>query len=243
MITYKGQKIADKGVVINLQKRPERKISTDKLLSSLGFEGYEFVEGVVFEDPYWRQLNYGVTQAFLNCMKFVLDNNLNDLIIFEDDLKIMNGTTEEDFDNTFRNWNFHSNQYDIIGLGSRPLMGASIYKEHQNFGKVTNALCAHAYYYKKPFIEYFYEKLKNFNKPGDEYYKVVNDEFINDCCSHEILCKKYQKIFNVGITIPLLFSQTNGFSDGNNSEGDFDRFIENCYWHAIEKGKNTNLQN
>lgn len=237
MLTYKGKKIADRGLVINLAIRPEKKVYTDNLLTSLGFEGYEFIDGVIFEDPYWKQMNFGCTQALLNCMKISLDSDENDLIVFEDDIKVMNGVTTSDFDNVFDKWEYFSKYYDIISMGSRPIAGARIIKEDDNFGRVTNSLCTHAFYYKRAFMEYYYNNLKNYNIPGDPYYRVVCDEFLNDCCSHEIVCRNYNKIFNVGITIPLLFSQLSGFSDGANSEGDFDKFIENCYWLAIKKGQ------
>lgn len=235
MITYKGKKIADKGLVINLPHRTDRKESSNELLKSLGFEGYEYIDGVIKEDPWWRR--YGAVQAFLNCAKVVLDENLDSLIIFEDDIKVMNHVTEEDFKKVFDKWDNFTEYYDIIALGTRPLPDAKIVKDDENFGTLSNCVCAQAFYFKRPFLEYFYENLKNYEDPNDPYYKVIHDEFINDCCSHEIIYKKRNKLFKVGITIPMLFSQHGGWSDNEWGEYNHDGWIEHCYWQAVEKGK------
>jgi len=235
MLTYKGKKIADKGLVINLPHRKDRKENSNSLLKSIGFDGYEYFEGVIHSDEEWRR--YGATQSFLDCAKIALDENLETLVVFEDDIKIMNNVTQQDFDNIFEKWDKFVEFYDLIAMGARPLIDSKIVKNDENFGSVSNALCAQAFLYKRPFLEYFYKTLKNYNVPGDPYYKVISDEFINDCCSHEIIYKNKNKLFNVGITIPMLFTQHAGFSDNENSEQNYDGWIEYCYWTAIKKGE------
>jgi FkbM family methyltransferase len=46
---YKGKKIADRGCIINLPERTDRKISIEKTLTDLNFSGFEFVDGVKME--------------------------------------------------------------------------------------------------------------------------------------------------------------------------------------------------
>ena len=232
MITYKGKKIADKGFVINLPYRMDRKYHTELLLKELGFEGYEYINGVIFDDPNWRV--YGHVQAYLNCAKIALDEGLESIVIIEDDIKVMNKTMTSDFDSVFSKWDFYSNYFDLIGLGTRPIEGSKVYRVDEHFGRVTNALCTQAFFLKKDFLEYFYNNMKNFNVPEDPYYRVLADEFLNDCCSHEILCKKENKLFNVGITIPMLFTQRDGYSDNLKCYEKYDEYLERCYWDALK---------
>lgn len=234
MLSYKGNKIADKGYLINLPYRVDRKEKTLKLLSELGFEGYEIVDGVVFDDPEWKI--YGCTQAYLNCFKTALENNWDSVVIFEDDIKVMNRTKISDIDAIFSKWGFFSNYFDLIGLGTRPIEGSKIFRIDEHFGKVTNTLCTQAFFYKKNFIEYFYNNMKNYTVPDDPYYRVIVDEFFSDCCSHEIVCKKRNKLFNVGITIPMIFTQRDGYSDNLKSYEKFDEYLDKCYWNALKLG-------
>lgn len=236
MITYKGKKIADKAFIISLPYRMDRRYHTDLTLKKYGFEGYEYVDGVVYEDPYWRV--YGATQSFLNCAKRALDEGLESIIIFEDDIKVMNGVVESDFDIIFEKWDKFVDYFDLIGLGTRPLEGSRIEKIDENFGRVSNLLCAQSFFFKRNFLEYFYETLKNYKNPNDSYYRVIVDEFFNDCCSHEILCKKENKLFNVGITIPMLFTQRDGYSDNLKCYEKYDEYLERCFWDALKLGEN-----
>lgn len=241
MITYKGKKIADKGFVINLPYRMDRKYHTELLLKDLGFDGYEYISGVIFDEEEWKV--YGCTQTYLNIFEIALNENLDSVVIFEDDIKVMNGTEISHFDSVFDKWEKFSNHYDFIALGSRPIEGSKIYREDENFGRVTNTLCTQAFFYKRNFFEYFYETMKNYKNSSDPYYRVVVDEFFSDCCSHEILCKKENKLFNVGITIPMLFTQRDGYSDNLKCYEKYDEYLEKCYWGALKLGDEINCKN
>lgn len=240
MISYKGKKIADAGFVINLPHRTDRKSKTKEILDNLGFEGYEFIDGHVFDDPEWKK--FGCTQTYINIAEIMMLNDWEDIIIFEDDIKIMNGVSINDIDDIFDNWDEAKQNYDLISFGSRPLPGAKINKDSERFGRVSNTLCQHAWYYQKNFIEYMYNSLKNLQNPEDMFYRVFIDEFVNDCCSHEQIYKTKNKLFKVGITIPLVFTQTGGFSDIENSEQNYDGWIEYCYWEAIKNGEKYNKE-
>lgn len=235
MLSFKGKKIADKGLLINLPHRVDRKERSIKLLEELGFEGYDIIKGVLFDDPNWRV--YGHVQAYLNCAKIALDEGIESLIIFEDDIKVMSRTKISDFDDVFSKWDFFSNHFDLIGLGTRPLEGSKIFKLDKNFGKVTNLLCTQAFFLKRDFLEYFYNSMKRYDVPGDPYYRVLADEFLNDCCSHEIICKNKNKLFNVGITIPMLFTQRDGYSDNLMCVEKYEEYLESCFWNALELGE------
>jgi hypothetical protein len=241
MLFYKNKKIADKGFVINLPHRTDRREMADRTLSEMGFDGYEFIDGFVFDDPEWKK--FGCTQTYLNCSKYIIENNLNDVFIFEDDIKIMSGVNSIDIDNIFNNWEIAQNTYDLISLGSRPVPGSHIIKDSDFFGTVSNTLCTQSWYYKKNFLEYMFETLKDFKESSHTHYKVLIDEFINDCCSHEHIWKRPNKLFKVGISIPMIFTQYPSFSDVENSTQNYEGWIEYCYWESLKNGENIENEN
>jgi hypothetical protein len=230
-LTYKGLKIADAGFVINLPERIERKNSTDKLLSEIGFSGYNFFNGVKILDESWRV--FGCTQAYINLFEIALKENYNNIIVFEDDIKLMNSINTSQIDSIFNTFSIHSKNYDVIALGTRPLPGSKIIKETENFGKIYNLLSTHSFFYKKNFISYLYNSLKNYKLPKTLHYNCIIDEFINDCCSHNFVLKNKNKIFNIGITIPMVFTQNNSYSDNEMCIQEYDNWMEECFWNAL----------
>jgi GR25 family glycosyltransferase involved in LPS biosynthesis len=86
-------------------------------------------------------------------------------------------------------------------------------------------------------MEHLYENLKEFKNPDSKYYRVYIDEFINDSCSHEIIYKTPNKLFNVGVTIPMVFTQSKSYSDNEMSDQNYDEWIEDSFWQALNNGK------
>jgi len=99
---YKGKKIADRGYIINLPHRTDRLESSTKLLDELGFTGYEIFEGVVMENPEFKKL--GSTASFLKIFEEVLKSDDQDLIVFEDDIKLIDNVNKFDLDKIFNDW-------------------------------------------------------------------------------------------------------------------------------------------
>jgi GR25 family glycosyltransferase involved in LPS biosynthesis len=234
MFKYKDVNIADKCYVINLKSRTDRRDLVSNELDKNHFSGYEFFEGIKMDDPSKRL--WGCTMSFIKIFEKALEENLDSIVIFEDDIKLLDGLTEKDLDNVFNSWLYAKENFEIVALGTRPIPNSFIIKEHNHFGSVSNCLCAHAFYYTKNFMEYAYDCLKNFEVEGDNYHKCLIDEFIHDCCSHIEVRKNKNKLFKVGITIPMIFSQRKSFSDNENSEQNYDGWIQYCYEMALKKG-------
>lgn len=228
---YNGIKIADAGFVINLKKRIDRKFEVDELLTSMGFNGYLFFNGVEINDELWYK--FGCTQAYLNLFEIILKENYNTVIIFEDDLKIMDSITIKQINEIISKLPSFSIKYDAIALGTRPLPNFKIKKEDENFGKIESLLTTHCFFYNKNFIKYLYECLKNYKNFKSNHYKCLIDECINDCCSNKFILKNKNKIFNIGITIPMIFTQKNSFSNNELINQDYDQWMEDCFWDAI----------
>ena len=228
---YNGIKIADAGFVINLPKRFDRKYDVDTLLKKMGFDGYIFFNGVEIKDNNW--FNFGCTQAYINLFDIILKENYQTVIIFEDDLKIMNSANLDEINDVFYKLPAFSKKYDAIALGTRPIPNFKIKKEDKNFGKIESLLTTHCFLYNKKFIYYLYENLKCYKSLKSKHYKCLIDECINDCCSNKFVLKNKNKIFNIGITIPMIFTQKNSYSDNELINQDYDLWMEECYWNAI----------
>lgn len=235
-LKYKDIVIADAGFVMNLPDRPDRRENVINVLNQLEITGWEFEDGVRFETEEWRR--YGCTQSYLNIFKKAIDNNYDSIIVFEDDIKIANMINSEQIDKIFKQIKKKSRWYDFIALGTRPLQGSSIVKSSENFGTISNCLCTQAFLYKKKFIKHAYNKLKNYQDHTCEYYKVFIDEFINDSCSHEQIYKRPNKLFRAGITIPMMFTQLASYSDNEKNFMNYEGWIEDSFWAALNKGSN-----
>jgi hypothetical protein len=236
MLKYKDTVIADAGFVINLPEREDRRNEVTQLLNELDITGWEFENGVKHDEPEWHK--YGCTQTFLNIFKKAIDNNYSSIIIFEDDITLTQTITKEDIDSIFKQIKKKSRKYDFIALGTRPLWDSKIIKNSDYFGTVENCVCAHAFLYKKKFIKYIYSKLKNYKKESCPHYKVIIDEFINDCCSHKQIYKRPNKLFRAGITIPMVFTQRPSYSNNEQGFVNYQGWIEDSYWSAFTNGQN-----
>ena len=121
---YKDIKIADVGYVINLPHRTDRKESVIKILNELEITGYEFIDGVILDNPEYTK--FGCTQSFINIFEKFLSTTSKNIIIFEDDIKLMNQVNKKDIDRIFNNWDSIINNYDVVALGTKLLPRSEI---------------------------------------------------------------------------------------------------------------------
>ena len=234
---YKGKKIADKGCVINLQERTDRRETIDRLLKDLNFSGYEFVDGVKMQDEEYKKL--GCTQAYLNIFGDFLKSELNNILVFEDDLKLMDGVTESDLDKIFNNWEETTSRYDVLALGTKLLPRSKIYPKSETDGSFKEMLCSQSFYYKRNYIQHFVEQMKNYLDKNHYLYKCTIDMFLNDSSNSDFRFRwgKGHKVFNFGITIPMVFTQTPSYSDNENKIQNYDKIMKDAFWKSIVHDK------
>jgi len=231
---YKGKKIADKGYIINLPERTDRLESTKKLLSELGFEGYEVFEGIKIDDSEYRKL--GCTASYISLFEKVISSSIKDIVVFEDDIKLMNSTSTKDLDKIFDDWDEIKNKYDVVALGTKLLPRTKIVVNGDTHGSFKEMLCTQSFYYKRPIIEHTYEQLKSFMDSSNYLHKCTIDMFLNDCSSEQfrfIHSEKHKK-FEFGITIPMIFSQSASYSDNEKREQDYDEIMEKNFFNALK---------
>jgi autotransporter strand-loop-strand O-heptosyltransferase len=231
---YKGKKIADRGYILNLPERVDRLESTKKILDELGFEGYEVFSGIKLQNPEFFKL--GCTASYISMFEQVMSSSIQDVVVFEDDIKLMNSTTKEDVDKIFSDWDEIKSSYDVVALGTKLLPRTKINPKGDTHGSYEEMLCTQSFYYKRPIIEHIYQKLKEFLVPSSTFHRCTIDMFLNDCS-----CEQYRfihssdhKKFEFGITIPMIFSQSSSYSDNEKREQDYDEMMEENYYRALK---------
>ena len=234
---YKGKKISDRGFLMNLPERTDRLYDTISLLNELGFYGYEIFHGIKMVDEDLKKL--GCTASYLEIFRQVLDSDISDIIVFEDDIKLLNNTNKDDLDRIFSEWDEIKNVYDVVALGTKLLPRTRIQKRGLSHGYFEEMLCTQSLYYKRNIIEHTYNELQNFTNLNHYLYKCTIDMFLNDCS-----CEKYRfihsekhKKFNFGVTLPMIFSQTASFSDNEDKIQDYDDIIEKSFYNALRHDK------
>lgn len=235
MLKYKDKIIADAGYVMNLPERTDRLEHVTNVLEKLEITGWQINTGYRFEDHEWKR--YGCTRAYMNIFEDAIKNNYESIFVFEDDIRITDMINDEQINQIFESLPEESENYDFIAFGTRPLWESKVVSKSNTFGTVTNCLCTQCYFYKKDFILYAYETLKDFTDPNSPHYRVVIDEFISDCSSHDYICKKPNKLFRAGITIPMMFTQQPSYSDNEGDFMNYQGYIEDSYWNALNNGK------
>jgi autotransporter strand-loop-strand O-heptosyltransferase len=236
-VYYKNIKISDVGYVINLPHRTDRKENVIKLFNQLEITGYKFIDGIVLEDPDLKK--FGCTKTFINIFKEFLKTDNQNLIIFEDDIKLMNGVLDADINKIFNGWDEITRTYDVVSLGTKLLPRSEIKMNGDNHGSFEEMLCAHSFFYHRNFVEHLVSLMSDFLNPENDFYKCAIDMFLNDCSSstYRFIHNEKHKKFNFGITAPMLFTQGPSFSDNEQKEQDYEDDIEQSFWESLNKSK------
>ena len=240
-VYYKNTKIADEAYVLNLPSRPDRREKVNSILTYLGFRGYKFYEAVKIENEELEKM--GCTESELRILNQFLMGDSQDVIIFEDDLKLMSGVTEKELDEIFLNWEETKNQYDIVALGTKLLPRSVIIPQGKTHGSFKEMLCTQAFYYKREIAKHVVENLSNYTNPEHYLYKCTIDMFLNDCSNEQYRFRHNpeHKIFNFGITLPMIFVQDSDYSDLEKKHENYENMMEDGYKNAlgIQRVSNT----
>jgi autotransporter strand-loop-strand O-heptosyltransferase len=236
-VYYKNIKIADEGYLINLPQRTDRKESVLNLFNKLQISGFELVDGVVMDEPEFKKL--GCTQAYLNIFQKFLNSNSENIIVFEDDLKLMDGVDEEMLDKIFNNWDDTTSRYDVVALGVKLLPRSRILQQSPTDGLFKEMLCSQSLYYKRHFVEHYVSQMKDYLNPDHYLYKCTIDMFLNDSSNDEFrfIHHKNHRSFKFGITIPMVFTQTPSFSDNEMESQNYDKIMELSFWRSLLPSK------
>jgi autotransporter strand-loop-strand O-heptosyltransferase len=238
-VYYKDKKIADAGYVINLPHRTDRKESVIKLLNELEITGYEFIDGVVLDNPEYRKM--GCNAAYVNLFSKFLSSDSQNVIVFEDDIKLMNGVSKNEIDAIFDNWDETVSNYDVVGLGVKLLPRTEIKLKGKTHGSFEEMLCTQSLFYKRHFVEHWMTIMTEFLTPSSPFHKCAVDMFLNDCSSetYRFIHDERQKKFDFGITVPMLFTQGPSFSDSEGRDQDYEDDMERAYWESLNKNKSN----
>jgi autotransporter strand-loop-strand O-heptosyltransferase len=236
-VYYKTQKIADLGFVLNLPSRNDRKTEVTQTLYENHFTGWDFFDGQIIDDPEMKK--FGCTMSQLNIFKYFLQTSHQTLLLLEDDVKLLRGLNDNHLDNIFDKWDEILNTYEVISLGTRFLPRSKITPLGDHHGQFSELLCAQAFVYHRHVVEHIVEKLENFNNPEHPLYKCAIDMFLNDISNEKYRFRHFDELqtFKFGVTIPMVFTQSEGYSDNEEQYTSYESSIEDSFWRALNVKK------
>ena len=240
-VYYKTKKIADIGYVLNLPSRLDRRIEVSETLYNSHFTGWDFFEGKKIEDPEMKK--FGCTLSQLNIFESFLKTPHQTLLLLEDDVKLLNGLNDLHLDKIFGEWDQILNTYEVISLGTRFLPRSKITPKGKHHGQFSELLCAQAFVYHRHVVEHIVDKLKNFDNPDHPLYKCAIDMFLNDISNEKYRFRHFQELetFRFGVTLPMVFTQSEGYSDNEEQLTSYENSIEDSFWRALNQKKSKYL--
>lgn len=248
MVEWFGNKLCDKGFLINLKERDDRYNRAVDNLQIAGISGVERFEGVRITNPMF--LKYGCTQSHIEIAKKQIKNKWEYVLYLEDDI-----VTDFFYSLNFSNDKINKEEVaiqiineinekkpDILWLGVRP----EDYTEYVSncLVKPTKTLMSHAYVGSLKFAKFLvdnlkYDDSKHFSNlwPIDFFMSQINtkDCYLIDLRDSENIMKKND--LKVYMTTPMIFTQGTSYSDLTDNLVSYEVWIRGCYNEYVNINK------
>lgn len=193
-------------VYINLYKRKDRNIQTVKELKKIGidepnrFDAVEDDIGII-----------GCCKSHIQCIRTAMEQDLPYLLVFEDDIQIVNARLLKIKVNNLINTDF-----DVLMLGGNNFGGCKI---NNNLIKVEKCFTTTAYIIKK----HYYQTWLNNLEEGLKLLEKTNDrKYSLDFFNHKLQVKD-----SWYLVIPPCIIQRSGYSDIENKHTDYRELMMN----------------
>lgn len=187
----------DATILVSLPEREDRRT---KAMEELSFHQIPFYIWMATKDEDGRR---GLVKTMRSLLTFCVESDFNNVLIFEDDLKIVNPGIGEIFSDCMDEL---PENYDLLYLGPNLSIEPKKYSAHLLRG--TGMYSTHAVMYSRAAIEFILEVLDE-----NEAYDIT-------------LVKKVQPGMQSYCTFPMLVSQHNTYSDIGKREIDYTKFLE-----------------
>ena len=213
MITWHGYDLCEKGFIINLSTRSDRKESASKQCDIAEIRGVDFFDAAIIkEEPYTK---YGCTQSHLNLYKYQVDNNIEYMLILEDDIETIYGYNASDGYcitdiNKQKKYvknlisSLHTIKPDLLWLGTRIESNVDYYDDYISYSNKT--LTSHAHICSYNLAKFALDNL---------HYKDSNQFLKNNLVTTVSNC--------------LIFNQKSDYSDILNRDVDYRMWILGCH--------------
>jgi GR25 family glycosyltransferase involved in LPS biosynthesis len=183
----KINELADKVYLINLERRKDRLEKSTKLLNenNIVFERFDAVDGkTLINNTYMNAGQYGNYISHLRVLNKCLENDVDVVAIFEDDVEFC-----ENFEKEFNRLYEHiPNDWDMIYLGFNTVSSSTEPTDHPEIIRIRNGYAIHAFILNRKTIEIAHEHFTNNNVQADIYYASLQNElkaysFVSQLCS------------------------------------------------------------
>jgi hypothetical protein len=168
--------IAEKSYCISLERRPDRWETVKKEFDSneIFVERFFATDGQLLENTsqFFYKGEAGALDSHRRVLKDAIDNDLDCVAIFEDDVMFVDNFNEK-FENYYSEI---PSDWETIGLGYNKPSG-HWNKISNNVSRLRNVYCAHAFLIKRNAIEYSYNLMLNNTLQADVYYGMSQEVF------------------------------------------------------------------
>ena len=243
MITWHGYDLCEKGFIINLSTRSDRKESASKQCDIAEIRGVDFFDAAIIKEE--RYTAYGCTQSHLNLYKYQVDNNIEYMLILEDDIETIYGYNASDGYcitdiNKQKKYvknlisSLHTIKPDLLWLGTRIESNVDYYDDYISYSNKTLTSHAHICSYnlaKFALDNLHYKDSNHFSSmwPIDHFLSQIA---IKNCW--QLLGNQNNQEFlknNLVTTVSncLIFNQKSDYSDILNRDVDYRMWILGCH--------------
>lgn len=185
----KINELADEVYLINLDRRKDRyDLSVEQMNNNnISFKRFAAVDGKNLpNDTYMNAGQYGNYLSHLRVVEECINNNVNTVAIFEDDIEFCENF-EEKFSLIYEDI---PSDWDMIYLGHNRHVGPNIPLDHNpQIVRIMNAYAIHAFILNKKAIETAYNFFSKTPFQADVYYAKLQYE-LNAYGFHEQLCSQ-----------------------------------------------------
>jgi len=243
MIKWYGQNLCEKGFIINLESRLDRKDSSIEQCNLAGIYGVEIFKAVVVNNK--KYSDYGCTQSHYDLYKYQVANNIKYILILEDDIQtvysysltnnlyISNLDKRKKYISNLIN-SFNNIQPDILWLGTRCEDYVDYCDNYLSYTKKTST--SHAYLCSINFAKFALENL-NYTDDAHFSYRWPIDHFLSQIttknCGQLLNNKNNTNFLNntlvTTISNCLIFNQKSGYSNILNRYTDYEIWIMGCH--------------
>lgn len=210
----------DRIYCINMPHRTDRWDQCLKNFEKINITNYQRIDGQRVSYSFLRSHEngaFGLIKSMVNCFKDSINNNYNNILIFEDDFLPTDHFNNDVIKNTINDVH-NTNDWDMLYLGYRKK--GDIKKYNDNLNRIYGAYTTHAILYNRKYIEYLLNELpqdcwdNNKIKYWIEQYRAIDVYFSIESNVRKYYCGKFN-----------FFTQMPSHSDIANQLVDYTKLI------------------
>lgn len=220
----------DKIFCVNLDSRPDRWKDSLEQFKKVGIEErVERLSGHRYNIDHMFRGRMGCFSSFRECVQIASDENANNVLVFEDDVKFEDDTIDV-LEKSLTDLKIY--KWDMFFLGVNPQGSESLEQVTGNLLRLKSGLCLHAAAYNKKFYKEVLETVPEGARILEwlisEHHRTGHGSMDGWVMTH--VCPNRQ----VFCTNPMIATQRPSFSDIDNKMATFGEDIKNAFEEIVK---------